>query len=128
MAKLKIKKGDMVMVIAGKDKSKTGKILSVSKDENKVVVDGVNIVTRAKKPRSAQDKGGLIKKPAAIDASNVMLICPVCGKPSRVAIKEVDGQKVRVCKKCNKEFTKVAEKKTSAKTAKTAEKDTAEGK
>lgn len=128
MAKLKIKKGDLVMVIAGKDKSKTGKILSVNADENKVVVDGVNIVTRAKKPRSAQDKGGLIKKPAAIDASNVMLVCPTCGQPSKVGIKEVDGKKVRFCKKCNKEFTKASEKKTSAKTTKSAEKSTAEGK
>ena len=121
MAKYNVKKGDNVIVIAGKEKGKKGKIATVNARDGKVVVEGVNIVTRAKKPRSAQDKGGLIKKEAPIDISNVMLICPICGKPSRVGIREVDGKKVRFCKKCKKEFTKVAEKKTSEKTTKTAD-------
>ena len=121
MAKLKIKKGDNVMVIAGKEKGKTGKIVAVDTQDNRVIVEGVNIVTRAKKPRSAQDKGGLMKKEAAIDASNVMLVCPACGKPSKIGVKIVNGEKVRFCKKCGKQFTKVAEKKVSDKTTKTAD-------
>jgi len=121
MAKLKIKKGDNVIVIAGKEKGKKGKITAVDTKENRVFVEGVNVVTRARKPRSAQDKGGLIKKEASIDASNVMLVCPSCGKPSKIGTKIVGGNKVRFCKKCGKEFTKVAEKKVSEKTTKTAD-------
>ena len=126
MAKLNIKKGDNVMIITGKEKGKKGKVLAVK--EGKVLVEGANIVTRARKPRSAQDKGGLIKKEAAIDASNVMLVCPSCGKPSKVGIKVVDGKKVRFCKKCKKEFIKVAEKKASEKTTKTADEKKSEEK
>lgn len=124
MAKLNIKKGDNVMVITGKEKGKKGKVVAVK--DGKVIVEGLNIVIRAKKPRSAQDKGGLIKKEAPIDASNVMLVCPSCGKPSKVGIKEVDGKKVRFCKKCKKEFVKVAEKKASEKTTKKADEEKSE--
>lgn len=121
MAKLNIKRGDNVMVITGKDKNKTGKVISVMPKENRVIVEGVNEVTRATKPRSAQDKGGLIKKNAPIDVSNVMLVCPVCGKPSRVGIEVVDGKKVRVCKKCKASIEKTAvkaEKKSAVKAVK----------
>lgn len=121
MAKLKIKKGDNVIIIAGKEKGKKGKVTTVSSSDNKVIVEGINIVTRARKPRSAQDKGGLFKKEAPIDASNVMLVCPSCGNPSKVGVKEVNGQKVRFCKKCGKELGKVADKKASEKTTKTAD-------
>lgn len=121
MAKLKIKKGDNVMVIAGKEKGKKGKIVAVDTKESRVIVEGVNIVTRAKKPRSAQDKGGLMKKESPIDVSNVMLVCPSCGKPSKIGVKVVNGEKVRFCKKCGKELSKVAEKKASEKTTKTAD-------
>jgi large subunit ribosomal protein L24 len=123
---LTIKKGDNVVVIAGKDKKKTGKVLEVSPKDGKVLVENVNIVTKHNKPRSQQDKGGIAKKPAAIDASNVMVVCPVCGKATRVAHTEVDGKKVRSCKKCNasldKEFVKASKKaakkqKSKAKTA-----------
>ena len=95
---LKIKKGDNVVVIAGKDNGKTGIVLEVSPKTNKVVVDGVNVVSKHQKPRSQQDKGGIIKKSAAIDASNVMVVCPTCGKATRVKSGEVNGKKVRVCK------------------------------
>ena len=111
---LAIKKGDNVVVIAGKDKKKTGKVLEVSPKDGKILVENVNIVTKHNKPRSQQDKGGIVKKPAAIDASNVMVVCPVCGKATRVAHTEVDGKKVRSCKKCNasldKEFVKATKK------------------
>lgn len=123
MAKLKIKRGDSVIVIAGKDKGKKGKIVSTDLKNNKVVIEGVNVVTRAKKPKSAQDKGGLIKKNAPVDASNVMLVCPTCGKPSRTGIKEVNNQKVRYCKKCKAEFAKQAVK-TTEKVAVKADKET----
>lgn len=111
---MSIKKGDNVVVIAGKDKKKTGKVLEVSPKTGKVLVENVNIVTKHNKPRSQQDKGGIVKKPAAIDASNVMVVCPVCGKATRVAHAEVEGKKVRSCKKCNasldKEFVKASKK------------------
>lgn len=96
--KLSVKKGDNVLVITGKDSGKTGEILEVK--DGKVVVAGVNIQTRHKKPRSKDDKGGIIKTEGAIDASNVQVVCPVCKKATRVAHTEVDGKMVRVCKKC----------------------------
>lgn len=118
---LKVKKGDDVVVIAGKDKKKTGKVLEVSPKSGKVLVENINIVTKHNKPRSQQDKGGIVKKPAAIDVSNVMVICPVCKKATRVGHIEVNGKKVRACKKCNasldKEFVK-ATKKSAKKVAK----------
>ena len=97
---LTVKKGDTVVVIAGKDKNKTGKVLEVSPKTGKVLVENVNIVTKHNKPKSQQDKGGIVKKPAAIEVSNVMVICPECGKATRVAHTEVEGKKVRACKKC----------------------------
>lgn len=96
-----VKKGDNVLIITGKDSGKTGIVLEVLPDKNKVLVDGVNVVKRHTKPKNAQDKGGIISKPAPIDISNVMVVCPVCKKATRVAHAEKDGKKVRVCKKCN---------------------------
>ena len=93
-----VKKGDNVVVIAGKDKGKTGKVLEVFPEENRVLVDGVNIVTKHKKARNQNEKSGIVKKSAPINASNVMIICPSCGKATRVYHKEIDGKKVRVCK------------------------------
>ena len=112
--KMTIKSGDSVVVIAGKDKGKTGKVTAVYADENRVLVDNVNIVSKHQKPRSQQDKGGIFKRPAPIEASNVMVVCPVCGKATRVGHKEVDGKKFRACKKCgaslDKEFVKATKK------------------
>lgn len=131
---LTIKKGDNVVVITGKDKTKTGKVLEVSPKDGKVLVENVNIVTKHQKPRSQQDKGGIVKKPAAIEASNVMVVCPECGKATRVAHTEVEGKKVRSCKKCgaslDKEFTKAVKKnaKVAKATAKKVEKQTSEDK
>lgn len=100
MAKLSVKRGDNVLILAGKDNGKTGKILVSYPKENRVLVEGVNIITKAKKPKSAQEKGGIFKEEAPIDASNVMVICPACGKATRVAHSIIDGKKVRTCKKC----------------------------
>ena len=122
--KMTIKTGDNVLVIAGKDKGKIGKVTAVNADLNKVLVENVNVVTKHQKPRSQQDKGGIVKKSAPIDASNVQIVCPVCGKATRVAHAEIEGKKVRVCKKCNasldKEFVK-ATKKEAKKTVKASE-------
>ena len=107
---LNVKKGDTVVVIAGKDKGKTGKVLVAMPADNSVVVAGVNIIAKHKKPRSAQDKGGIIKKENKIDASNVQVICPICGKATRIAHKEVDGKMARICKKCGANLDVVAKK------------------
>ena len=100
MAKSFVKKGDKVLVLTGKDKGKVADVSMVSPKTNRVLVEGVNVVTKHQKPKSQQDKGGIIKKSAPIEASNVMVVCPACKKATRVAHKLVDGKMVRVCKKC----------------------------
>lgn len=109
-----VKKGDNVVVITGKDKGKTGKVLEVFPKDNKVLVDGVNIVTKHKKARTQQEKSEIVKKAAPFEASNVLVVCPVCGKATRVAHKEINGKNARVCKKCSasldKEFVKSTKK------------------
>ena len=100
MNTLNVKKGDTVLVITGKDKDKRAKVLAVSPEKNKVVVEGVNIVSKCKKARSAQEKSTIQKIEAPIDASNVMVVCPKCEKATRVAHKFVNDKKVRVCKHC----------------------------
>lgn len=115
---LNVKKGDTVLVIAGKDKGKTGKVLVAMPADNSVVVAGVNIIAKHKKPRSAQDKGGIIKRENKIDASNVQIVCPSCNKATRVAHTEKDGKKERICKKCGASLDVVI-KKTATKTEST---------
>ncbi len=130
MNKVKIKKNDKVVVIAGKDKAKTGKVISVSPKAGTVTVDGINIHKKHKKGRSAQDVSGIIDKIAPIDASNVMVVCPSCDKPSRVTFKtdEATGKKVRVCKKCGSVLDKGKEvKEVKASQKKTAKKKTEAG-
>ncbi len=96
-----LRTGDMVTVIAGKDKGKTGKILSSDGQKGRVVVEGVNIVHKHTKPRSQKDRGGIKKTEASIDVSNVMIICPSCGKATRIGHAFDDkGVKHRACKKC----------------------------
>jgi len=125
MTKSFVKKGDKVLVITGKDKGKTAEALEVSPKTGKVLVDGVNVVTKHQKPKSQQDKGGIIKKSAPIDASNVMVVWPACGKATRVKHNGIEGTNVRVCGKCsaslNKQFTK--EVKKEAKKAKKTKKE-----
>lgn len=98
--KLHVKKGDNVVVLAGKDKGKTGKVLFCDPKSGNVKVDGVNIVTKHKKPRSAQVPGGIKKEEGNINSSNVQIICPSCNKATRVGTATVDSKKVRACKKC----------------------------
>lgn len=108
-----IRKGDTVVVIAGKDKGKKGKVQGVLPEEGRVVVDGVNVVIKHKKARNAQSKSSRDKKPAPIDISNVQILCK-CGKATRVGHKEVNGRKTRVCAKCgevlDKKYVKIKEK------------------
>jgi len=107
MAKLNVKKDDTVVVISGKDKGKKGKILAAHPSEGTVLVQGVNLVTRHKKPRGQTEPGGIIHQEGSIHASNVMLVCAKCGKATRVQKKTLDnGQKVRACKKCGDLFDK----------------------
>lgn len=97
-----LKLNDQVEVIAGKDKGRVGKIIRVDRGANKVVVEKINMIKRHMKPNAMNQQGGIIDKEAALDASNVMLICPKCSKTVRVGKKFLeDGTKVRICKKCN---------------------------
>ena len=98
--KLHVKKDDTVVVISGDDKGKKGKVLKVSPAERKVIVDGVNVVTKHAKPRKQGEEGGIVKREAAIYASKVQVVCPKCDKGTRVAYEIKDGKKVRVCKHC----------------------------
>jgi len=98
---LHVKTGDRVVITAGKDKGKQGNIKKAIPADGQVIVEGANMITKATKANPAYGiQGGLIKKEAPIDSSNVMIICPACEKATRVAHKIVDGKKVRVCKKC----------------------------
>ena len=100
MEKVHVKTGDNVMVISGKDAGKTGKVLAVSPTEGKVIVEGLNMVTKHVKPRRQGEQGGIVKAEGAMYASKVMPVCPKCNKATRIGHSEVDGKKVRVCKKC----------------------------
>ncbi len=105
MPKMNVKKGDKVQVLSGKDKGKQGEVLRAMPAEGKVIVEGVAIVKKAVKPNGVNQQGGIVSQEAAIDASNVMLICPKCGKPTRVGHDwDENGKKVRVCKKCGAKF------------------------
>jgi len=97
--KFKLKKEDNVEVIAGKDKGKRGRILKILRDKDRVVVEGANIVKKAKKKRKQQDRGGIVEIEAAIHSSNVMIVCKKCG-PSRIGYKIEGDTKSRICKKC----------------------------
>ena len=98
MNKLHVKKGDTVVILSGKDNGKQGKVLEVSPKEQKVIVEGCNMVTKHVKPRRAGENGGIVKAEGALYASKVMLVCPKCGKATRGGYKILeDGSKVRVC-------------------------------
>lgn len=132
--KVSIKTGDTVLVNSGKDSGKKGKVLAIKRNENnvRVVVEGVNIVTKAKKARTAQDKSELIRQESAIDVSNVNVICPVCGKVTRVRHAVVDGKKHRICAKCSasldSKFVKNTDSKSKAKSTETEKKSESKAK
>jgi large subunit ribosomal protein L24 len=99
--KLNVKKDDQVLVISGKDKGKKGKVLLVMPKEGKVIVEGISMATKHKKPKGKGQNGGIIKQECPIYSNKVMFICPKCGKPAKTGKKILDdGNKVRYCKKC----------------------------
>ena len=104
MPKLNVKKGDTVEVLSGKDKGKQGQVLRAFPAEGKVIVEGVAIVKKATRPSQQNQQGGIVEREAAIDASNVALVCPKCGKATRVGHTGEGRDKKRVCKKCGAEF------------------------
>lgn len=96
-----VRKEDNVMVVAGKERGKTGKIIKVLPKKSRVLIERVNLVKRHTKPRSAQQPGGIVEKEASIHVSNVMIMCDTCNAPVRIGHKILeDGQKVRVCRRC----------------------------
>lgn len=98
---MKFKKGDHIQIISGNDKGKQGKILSVLRTENRVVVEGLNMKKKHMRPRQQGKKGEMVLVPAALSASRIMLVCQKCGRARRVGFKVGDnGIKTRVCKKC----------------------------
>ena len=99
-----IKKGDKVEVLSGKDRGKQGVVLRAKPAEGKVVVEGVAVVKKAVKPTAANQQGGIVSQEAAIDASNVNLVCPECGKRTRVGHEKDGKNKLRICKKCGHKF------------------------
>jgi large subunit ribosomal protein L24 len=106
MAGLKIKKGDQVQVLTGKDRGKTGSVTRVLPDAGKVIVDGINVAKKHQKATKATMQGGIIDKDMPLPVANVALLCPACDKPTRVGYRfDPDGTKVRVCKKCGKDIS-----------------------
>lgn len=101
---MRIRKGDQIQIIAGKDKGKSGKILRVVPEKSRVVAEGLNLVKKHVKPRKGGEKGQRVEIPMSINISNVMLVCPKCGKLTRVGFEIGKNDKVRVCKKCKGEI------------------------
>jgi len=97
--KFKLKKEDTVEVIAGKDKGKRGRVLKILRDKDRILVEGVNMVKKAKKKRKQSDRGGIVEIEAALHSSNLMIVCKKCG-PTRIGYKLDGDKKIRVCKKC----------------------------
>jgi large subunit ribosomal protein L24 len=102
---MEIRKDDNVVVLSGKNRGKQGKVMSADPKDGKVIVSGVNVATKHRKPKDQKDQGGLVKMETPIYACKVQLVCPKCGKGTRVGhvVKE-DGSRVRVCKKCGAEI------------------------
>ena len=102
---MKIKKNDNVLVIKGKDRNKTGKVLGILPEKGRAVVGGVNIIKRHQRPKKAGQKGQILSVEAPLRIENIMVVCPKCGKPARIGYKKLEnGEKVRICKKCNQEI------------------------
>ena len=122
---MKVKKNDTVLVLTGKDAGKTGKVIEAMPTAGKVKVEGVNVQKKSKKARSAKETSAIVEQIGAIDVSNVQVVCPTCGKATRVAMTIVDGKKARTCKKCGASLDATKEAKTVAKKA-TKKADSAE--
>jgi len=101
---MKVKKGDNVLIIAGKDKGRTAKIIKSFPKDLKILVEGINLKKKHVRPKKEGENGQVVSIPAAMDISNVKVVCPKCGKATRVGYKVEKDQKVRICKKCNQEI------------------------
>jgi len=107
MPKMKIRAGDKVRVIAGKENDKSGKVLKTMPKEGRVIIEGLHLIKRAVKPNQKNPQGGFIQKEGSIDISNVMLLCPNCDEPARVGYRiGENGERVRVCRKCQADTDK----------------------
>ena len=103
---MKIRKGDTVKIVTGSARGKSGTVVRVLSDSRRIVVDGANLRTRHRRPRRAGEKGQTMQFAAPLHISNVMLLCPKCGKPTRVAFKKLADEKVRACRLCNETIVK----------------------
>ncbi len=101
---MKIRRGDKVVVITGKDKGTESEVMAVQPKRNKVVVEKVAVAKKHQRPTQANQQGGIVEIEKPIDASNVMLVCPKCKKPTRVGVRRDGAKKLRICKKCGEEF------------------------
>jgi len=101
---MKIKKNDNVLVISGKDRGKKGKVVKVFPERSKVIVEGINLIKKHRRPRKSEEKGQIIEMTAPIDVSNIKIICPKCNKPTRIGYKLTEASKFRVCKRCGQEI------------------------
>ncbi len=116
MASMNVRSGDTVEIITGKDSGKQDKVIVTNPEKGTVIVEGLNMVTKHKKPRSAQEQGGKVERERAIDVSNVALVCPVCKKTTRVNhVLGENGKYVRTCHKCGAVIDAKAEKKAAKK-------------
>ena len=105
MALRRLRKDDTVMVIAGRERGKTGKVLRVLADRDRVLIERVNLIKRHTKPRGVQQPGGIVEREAAVHLSNVVPVCPRCNKPTRVGNRRLaDGEARRVCRRCGEPF------------------------
>ncbi len=104
MPTVSIRKGDDVMVIAGKDRGRTGRVVNVRPRERRVMVEGVARATRHQRPTTQNQQGGLMQKELFIDLSNVQVVCKGCGKPTRIGHRIEEGTKVRICRRCEAEL------------------------
>lgn len=101
---MKIKKSDTILVISGKDRGRKGKVLKVSPKENRILIEGINLRKKHRRPRRSGEKGQIVELPAPVSISSVKLICPKCGKATKVGYKITEGKKYRICKKCGQEI------------------------
>jgi len=101
---MKIRKGDQVLIISGKDRLKRGKILAVFPKQDRLVVEGANLRKKHVRPKRGGEKGQIVETPAAMSVADVKLICPKCGQPTRIGAKIIENKKYRVCKKCGVEI------------------------
>jgi len=98
----KIKKGDTVLIVKNKDRGKKGKVIKVIPKDSRIIVEGVNLVKKHLKPKTAAEKGKIIEIPAPLSWSNVRVICPSCSRPTKIGFRLENEKKVRYCKKCKK--------------------------